>query len=531
MIHKKLFILSVTSGLLLSLPWISTSFPWTLFFAFVPLLIVEDQIVSQKQGQRSIVLFFYALVAFLVWNVLSTWWIGYVSLGGMIVIAGINAFLMACVWWLMHLVRRKLAVQTGYFSLIVFWLTFEYLHFHWAIQWPWLTVGNGFSNAVHLIQWYEYTGVLGGSLWVLLINILLFSVYKCFSERRFYKTFHLSGVVLLLIALPVSWSLFRYYNYTENGKTVEVVILQPNIDPFNEKFSEISANEQTRRLISLAETVITDSTQYVLAPETSLAPMWEKESLKQNEALEGIDSLINKYPSIRFVAGAITQRKLGIDEPISYTARRDGDGNYYDVFNSALLIDHSPNVQIGHKSILVSGVEKMPFQKYFSFLGKYVVQIGGISGSLTASSQPSVFEGASGVKIGSVICFESVFGEYVASVVRKGANVIFIMTNDGWWKASPGIAQHFTFSRLRAIETRRSVVRSANTGISGFINERGDVIEKTNVNSSLSVSSRIHLNNSITFYVIYGDYLGWVSLLLSGLTLIYCLIRFMRSRD
>ena len=130
MIHKKLFLLSVTSGLLLSLPWISTSFSWTLFFAFIPLLIVEDQIVSQKQVQRSIVLFFYALVTFLVWNVLSTWWIAYVSLGGMILIACMNALLMACVWWLMHLVRRKLAVQTGYFSLIVFWLTFEYLHFH-----------------------------------------------------------------------------------------------------------------------------------------------------------------------------------------------------------------------------------------------------------------------------------------------------------------------------------------------------------------------------------------------------------------
>ena len=531
MIQKKRLLLSVTSGLLLSLPWISISFPWALFFAFIPLLIVEDQILRQKQSQPGIVLFFYALVTFLVWNVLSTWWIAYVSLGGMILIACINAFLMACVWWLMHFVRQRFTVQTGYFSLIVFWLTFEYLHFHWAIQWPWLTLGNGFSNAVPLIQWYEYTGVLGGSLWVLLINIFFFSVYKRFSERRFYKSLQLSGSILLLIVLPVSWSLVRYYTYTENGKTIEVAILQPNSDPFSEKFSGINADEQTRRLISLAETVVNDSTQYVLAPETSLAPLWEEDSLKQNGALEGIDSLISRYPRIRFVAGAITQRKLGIDEPISYTARQSIGGSYYDVFNSALLIDHSPIVQIGHKSILVSGVEKMPFQKYFSFLGKYAVQIGGISGSLTASSQPSVFEGADGVKIGSVICFESIFGEYVGSVVKKGANVLFVMTNDGWWKTSPGKSQHFAFSRLRAIETRRSIVRSANTGISGFINERGDVIEKTKENSWFAVSSFIHLNDSITFYVTYGDYLGWISLLLSGLTLIYCLVRFLRSRE
>jgi len=531
MIHKKLLLLSVISGVLLSLSWVSASFSWTLFFAFVPLLIVEDQIIKQKESLRSIVLFFYALVTFVVWNLLSTWWIGYVSLGGMLLIALFNSFLMACVMCLMHLVRRRFAVQTGYFSWIVFWLTFEYLHFHWSIQWPWLTLGNGFSNTVQLIQWYEYTGVLGGSLWVLLINILLFTIYKRLSERRINSFFQLISASILLILLPVSWSLVRYYTYTERGSTFEVVVLQPNIDPFSEKFSGISTKDQTRRLISLAESVVTDSTLYVLAPETALAPLWEEGSMRQNDALKAIDSLINKYPNASFVAGAITQRKLGKDESVSYTTRQSVDGNYYDVFNSAMLIDRSPHLQIGHKNILVSGVEKMPFQKYFSFLGKYAVQIGGISGSLTAATLPTIFEGAQGVKIGSVICFESVFGEYVGSVVKKGANVIFIMTNDGWWKTSSGKSQHFAFSRLRAIETRRSIARSANTGISGFINQRGEVIKKANVNSWVAIRSQIHLNDTITFYVTYGDYVGWISVLLSGLIGIYYMLGLRRKQE
>ena len=528
MIRIKTLFLSVISGLLLSIPWISSSFSWTLFFAFVPLLMVEDQIVSHKERSRSIVLFFYAGITFLVWNVLSTWWIAYVSFVGMILIAAMNAFMMACVWWLMHLVRRKYTHQTGYFSLIVFWLTFEYFHFHWAIQWPWLTLGNGFSNSVKLIQWYEYTGVLGGSLWVLLINIMLFSVYKSFSEKRLYKSFQLSALMVLLFALPVSWSLYRYYTYSENGKSVEIGILQPNINPFNEKFSGISAKAQMRRLINLAETIITDSTQYMLAPETALASMWEEKSLKQDQALESIDSLIIKYPKISFVAGAITQKSLGINEPFSFTARKNAEGKSYDVFNSALLIDRSPHLQIGHKSILVSGVEKMPFQKYFSFLGEYAVQVGGVSGSLSSANEATVFEGASGEKIGSVICFESAFGEYVGSAVKKGANLIFIMTNDGWWKESSGIRQHFAFSRLRAVETRRSIARCANTGISGFINGRGDVLKTTKINSCIAISSRIRMNDAITFYVVYSDYLGRVSSFLSGMVLIYFLIGFMR---
>lgn len=522
MIRNKLLFLSVISGVLLSLPWVINSFSWTLFFAFVPLLMVEDHIVSQKINHKSIVLFFYALLTFIVWNVMSTWWIAYVSLSGMILITGINAFLMACVWWLMHRIRRRFALSTCYFSLVVFWLTFEYLHFHWDIQWPWLTLGNGFSNSVKLIQWYEYTGVLGGSLWVLLINILVFSLYKSFSQKRFDQCFQLFACILLLVAGPVSWSMYRYSTYIEKGKTVEIGIIQPNINPFSEKFSGLSVEEQTHRLISLAQTIVTDSTRYVLAPETALASMRE-DGLKQNEALKAIDSLIIQFPQVSFVAGAITQRRLGRYDPISYTTRKTGDGNPYDVFNSALLIDQSPHVQIGHKSILVSGVEKMPFQQYFSFLGDYALQVGGISGSLSSAAHSTVFEGADGDKIGSVICFESAFGEYVGNAVKKGANLIFIMTNDGWWKDSPGLMQHFAFSRLRAIETRRSIARSANTGISGFINQRGDVLKKTEINSSLAISYRIQKNNEMTFYVAYGDYIGRVSFYLSGMVLIYLL--------
>ncbi|HAH25223.1 MAG TPA: apolipoprotein N-acyltransferase [Prolixibacteraceae bacterium] len=530
MIRKKQLFLSVISGVLLSLPWSSSSFSWTLFFAFVPLLMVEDQLVSQKQSQRSIVLFFYAIVTFLVWNVLSTWWIAYVSLGGMILITGINAFLMACVWWLMHLIRRRFALPTGYFSWIVLWLTFEYLHFHWAIQWPWLTLGNGLANSVQLIQWYEFTGVLGGSLWVLLINILLFSLYKCFTQKRVNRSLQLSALTVLLVAGPVCWSLHRYATYTEKGKAVEIALLQPNINPYSEKFSAISSKVQTHRLISLVQTIVTDSTQYVLAPETALASMWEEENLKQNKALEAIDSLIIQYPKIRFVAGAITQKRLGANESISYTSRKTADGNPYEVFNSSLLMDQSLQVQIGHKSILVSGVEKMPFEQYFSFLGDNALQVGGISGSLSSANESTVFEGDHGDKIGSVICFESAFGEYVASAVKKGASLIFIMTNDSWWKDSPGITQHFSFSRLRAIETRRSIARSANTGISGFINQRGDVLKKTEINSCIAILSRIQMNNEITFYVTYGDYLGRVSCYLSGLILIYLLIGYLRNR-
>jgi apolipoprotein N-acyltransferase len=114
--------------------------------------------------------------------------------------------------------------------------------------------------------------------------------------------------------------------------------------------------------------------------------------------------------------------------------------------------------------------------------------------------------------IAPVICYESVFGEYVTEYVRKGANFIGVITNDSWWGKTPGYHQHWSFARIRAIETRRAVARSANTGISGFINQRGDELQKSAYLTPDCMRQKIKCNNKITFYVKYGDVLGKIAL-------------------
>ncbi|HET6557400.1 MAG TPA: apolipoprotein N-acyltransferase, partial [Prolixibacteraceae bacterium] len=324
---------------------------------------------------------------------------------------------------------------------------------------------------------------------------------------------------------PAGGSLYRYKTYTEKGETREVALLQPNVNPYTDKFSGMSNEGQTRRLTSLARKVITPSTVWIVAPETALAPLWENDSLRLDKALQPLDSLVKEHPQAAIMAGAITQRMVKEGEPLSYTARPGESGGHYEVFNSALFISHAGTVQLGHKSILVSGVEKMPFQQYFSFLGNYVIDAGGMSGSLSAANEPTVFKGQKGEGIGSVICFESVFAPYVASTIRKGAQVLFVITNDGWWKTSSGIRQHFDYSRLRAIETRRSIARSANTGISGFINQRGEVIQQTSVNTTTAIRAPLHLNDHLTFFVRHGNYLGNMSIAMVLLMLIYFIIK------
>lgn len=516
---KALFILSVVSGILLGLPWQTGLFSWALFVAFIPLLSVTEQILSGNDTQKSPLVFFHAFVAFFVWNVLSTWWLSYVSFTGMLMISFLNALLMAAVWWLAFCFRQKFSAETSKFALVIFWLSFEFLHYNWAVNWPWLNLGNGFANNIQLVQWYEFTGVLGGSFWILLMNLLLFRLYKVFRAKLFKEAVLTSVLVLLLFILPAAYSGWRYNSYSETGNSVEVVVLQPNVDPFTEKFSGMSHEEQINRLVRLAENTVTTSTQFVVAPETSLPPLWENTEMKNDSLLQPIVSFMEKYPNLKFIAGALTQRLLNSGETVSYYTRRLEDGRYFQVYNSALLIDQTPEVLATHKRLLVTGVEKMPFEQYFSFLKKFFVDAGGISGSLAPADEIAVLRGDETIGIGPVICFESVFGGHAGRLVAKGASVLFVITNDGWLKSSPGIRQHFNYSRLRAIETRRWVVRSANTGISGVINARGEVVCTTEVNTITGFREQALLNDSLTFYVRNGDLIGLISILLSVLYL------------
>lgn len=499
------------------------SLSWVVLFAFVPLLIADNLQLQHKKSVKYTSSLWLGFVTFLIWNVLSTWWIAYVSLAGMLFITSLNALLMSSVWWVKNKVHQMLGATSGYFSLIIFWIAFEFLNHYGLLPWPWLTLGNGFSNAVKIIQWYEFTGVLGGSVWILLSNIQIFQAIKNSSRLSLSQFAKSSGLILLVIAFPMGLSLFMYSNYSENGAIQNVVVLQPNINPYTEKFSRMSTEDQINRLVSLAESEISDSTDLVLAPETALPLLWEDFLVDQNPSLLSFSKIIQKYPNISFIAGAITQRKFRNDEKISKTARLSADGKYsFDVFNSAVMIGQA-GTQFSHKNILVVGVEKDPFQKYFSFLPNFMLDLGGTKGDLASGKEPTLLEGLNGRKIGPVICFESVFGGHVRQLVKNGAQYIAVLTNDGWWKGSPGVWQHFAYSRIRAIETRRSIVRCANTGISGFINQRGEVTAQTNVNTSIALSSKIRLNNSFTFYVRYGNYLGWMSLFLAGLTGIYLL--------
>ena len=516
--------LSLLSGLLMGVSWPETGGLAPLFFvAFIPLLYVEH-IISQnpdKLGSRH--LFYNAYLSFLVFNTFTTWWIWFASGGGMMIAEVLYSLFMAIIFLWFHVAKKKLGARKGYFALLVFWLGFEWLHYNWEFSHPWNALGNTFANSTKLIQWYEYTGVLGGTLWILMVNVFLFHLLKKIFLVGNPVRQHLKLIigVLLLILLPTLFSMMIYHRYVEEERPVEIVIIQPNIDPYTEKFRGMSQVQQMDRIISLARQKVTSTTDYVVAPETAIPRGFLEGTVEESYGVQKIREFIKEYPNIQFIIGATTYINYPkSDNKPTPTARMDRQSIWYDVFNSAIKIDTTDQVQIYHKSKLVLGVEKLPYPKLFSVFEKFAINLGGSFGSLGTEKEAfNLLDGE--VAIAPVICYESIYGAYFSSYVNKGANIVFIITNDGWWEDTPGYKQHLAYARLRTIESRRSIARSANTGITCVINQRGDIISPTKWWEPAVINNMVNLNNKKTVYTIYGDLIGRIAAFIALILLLW----------
>ncbi|MDP4292785.1 MAG: apolipoprotein N-acyltransferase, partial [Bacteroidota bacterium] len=385
---------------------------------------------------------------------------------------------------------------------------FEHLHHHWDLNWPWLNLGNGFGNCTTWVQWYEYTGMLGGSIWVLAVNILLFLGIKRWIKMRALHRESLIylGSGLLAFIIPIVVSLVIYHNYKEKYNPVDITIIQPNVNPYAEQYT-LPPVVIVGKILSLCNGKVDNKTDFIVTPESAIQEYAYENEINSKESIVLLRQYLKQYPKVKMVVGMSTLRDFKPGEALTPSARK-ADWGWYDAYNTALMMDTSMLLQKHHKSKLTPGVEIMPFHEALKFLDKYAIDLGGTVGTLGVDSAQIPYTAGRNLKIAPVICYESAYGEYVSRYVRNGANLIFVITNDGWWGNTPGYRQHFLFSRLRAIETRRCVARSANTGISGFIDQRGDVSQATKYWVPAAIRQTVNANDELTFYVKHGDYLA-----------------------
>lgn len=501
---KKTLLLVLISVLLFSTPWLLGGiFSWAVCGAFVPLLILRS---CATRG-----FLWWALLTFALWIMATCWWVGVATPVALVAVPVVGLCFMFVPFAIWHRISRNTPEPLTWVMLVTMWITAEAAYMYGQISFPWLTLGHAFADVPWGVQWYSITGVFGGSLLILISNILIFKMI----QKRAWRGVWMWLVVAVLI-VPLIASLISYFTYSENVDPVNITVVQPNIDPYSEKFGSMSDKQQRNLILSLAAMAPGDA-NFIVAPETSLNDNIWLDKLSNDAALDTIRHFMAaRYPDATMVVGATTLRRQNENELSDYETYTQM-GTRFKVYNSALWVDSSAWVDVYHKSKLVVGPETVPYPAIFGAVGNFInVDLGGMGGRNGRSQRREVFKNS-----GTAICYESIYGEFFTEYIHAGASVMFIITNDGWWGDTPGYRGLLNFARLRAVETRRSIGRSANTGVSAMINQRGEITDSLGWDKCGVISGTLNANDYQTFYVRAGDYIVRLCMYILALALLY----------
>jgi apolipoprotein N-acyltransferase len=539
----------VLSSILLSIPWLVPHCGWLALIALVPLLSAER--VAEQNNVKRFWLWHYS--CFVIWNALTTFWVGNATVGGSIFAVLANSLQMSVIFGLFRLSKKKFRGILPYLFLMFAWIAWERWYMVSAeISWPWLVFGNAFAKSIKTIQWYEFTGTLGGSLWVWAANFSLFGLMVSILEgswfrwNRFAKWSSVIGTVIVVVfPFAASAHLWHHFEEESEGK-VNVLIAQPNFDPY-QKFESMSQQQQNNILLAQFDSALTAMPApaeaeavtekaaalnlwegLLIAPETFTGDIFLND-VQSSATWRSFQEFLQKYPNADFLFGASTYEFFHQRSAPSILAREYGLG-WVENHNSAFVTDHTGRYDLFHKSKLVVGTELTPYPKIFVPIDN---KLGGLMGRVIGQKEIATMNYVASdsivIPFGCAICYESVYPEYCTGYVLKGAKFMTIITNDAWWGNTPGYKQHANYASLRAIELRRDIARCGNTGISGIINQRGEYLSTSNWWQRETLSGQVNTASRKTFFVRHGDLVGRIStfafLLLFSYLIVSLLIR------
>jgi len=539
----KYVLLTLISAMLLSVSWPTYGVPFFIFFALVPLMMMEHGVSKFSDYKRkSWVVFGLSYLCFVIWNVVTTGWLygsknpdGSHSLMAVLFPVLVNSLLYSLVFQCYHWYKNAQGTYWGLGFLIAIWMSFEKFHLGWELTWPWLNLGNVFSDYPKLIQWYDTLGATGGSFWILLVNVLIFYTVRTWEAGRKRKDLiKNSAIIVALIALPMIISVIKYNTFDEKPSgQVNVLMLQPDLDPYAEKYSKDSLTIE-QDLLALAEKNSTGKIDYYIAPETALPGRGSisETAFEKSLLLNNIKGFLSNHPGSVFATGISSHRFYYNPADLPKEAYQINGGVWVSSYNTAIQLVPNQKVQAYHKGKLVPGVEIFPYMNVLKpLLGDAMLNLGGTVASLGTDKERVAFSNPYNKgKLAPIICYESIYGEFVTDYVKKGANFLGIMTNDSWWGVTEGHKQLLSYAKLRAIETRREIARAANSGISAHINAKGEVTADTFYGDQTALFAKVNLYDTMTFYTRAGDLLSRFSIFALGFLLFYYLIEWFKKK-
>lgn len=514
---KKELLFGLISGLMLGISFPPLPFPILIFFAFVPYLYV----IEKKESLGSINRFTYYTIFF--FSLITLYWVGswtkeadpFLMISG-ILLMFINPAIFLIPSTLYYFCKKEFGKDVALFLFPFFWVAFEYAYSITDLRFPWLMLANSLSYFNWYIQIADLIGAYGISLLILYINIFLYKyLIIYYSERK--KKLSFVVVAVLLFVIPVIYGMYKTYFFEHSQKRIKVGLIQPNLNPWD-KWESKNLAELLDIYLNLSQDAVNQGAKLLVWPESAL-PVYllSGNYVREVEKIHRfVDSnnvyLMTGMPDATFyfdLSKAPTDAKKIKNSGIAYTS-----------YNSILLftpfLDH---VQKYGKIKLVPFGEKVPFVEQLPFLGDLIKWQVGIS-SWNVGKKQTLFD-IMDFKAAGVICFESIYPDFVAEFVKRGANILVVVTNDSWYGYSSGPFQHKEFSALRAIENRRSIIRAANGGISCIIDPLGRTISQTKLFTKNILVGYAELRNEITFFTKYPLIFPYLSSFISIVVLIF----------
>ena len=487
--------LSITASILLSL-----SFPpFDLSILQIPAFIFLFRIAIISRSVRETVLYTYP--AFVLWNLFVTYWLMMATVAGGLAAILANAAIMV----IPLLIIRSLfksdmnPILASFFAASV-WVSYEFLHHNWDLAWPWLTLGNGWSNLINVIQYISVTGVFGISFWIVFTAALIYNYIEELVKPILYSA------IIIFLAFPV-FSIFSIIMQTqEQGDPVEVAIIQPNSDSYEAYGGMGSLNALLDKLLHISGETVTENTDVLIWPENAIDSALQF----NNRYFTTIQDSLDTWNTTLITGLGYVEIYDEGNRP--EVVRESDTGRMFNVFNAAIYFDSERSKQVYRKGRLVPIVERFPFVEFFQTIDIFNWVDWGELAGYGLGLEANNFN-VNGSPTPALICYDSVFPGWVNQFVQNGAGFLTIITNDGWWGDSNGHLQHFAFARLRAIEQRKWIARSANNGISGIISPDGKVQVATEYWTEDSFTFTIYDRNIPTFFTKYGDWFSYLMLL------------------
>jgi apolipoprotein N-acyltransferase len=362
---------------------------------------------------------------------------------------------------------------------------------------PWELLGYSQAAVLPVAQLASLVGVYGLSAFIVLVSA---TAAYCTLERgpRRWKA---AAVMAVLVLTTAAWGSLRIRgaSLTTQGTPVRVAVLQGNV-PVEEKWNEKLRDAIMDRYIGMTREAIGRNAQFVLWPE-SATPLPYEADVARGEAIRRLA----RQSKITLLIGSDQVEPV---RPIDQAKPKVLN------YNAAYLIQPDGTTAAIYRKIhLVPFGEYVPFSRILTFVGPIISAVGDMS-PFTAGTEAVVLPVA-GHKASTAICYEVIFSSLMRTFVVNGSELLTTITNDAWYGWSSAAYQHWQQASLRAIEEGRYLARAANTGISGFVDPYGRVMQKSEMFQSAVLAEDVRFLTGRTIYSRIGDAVGWLSVALT----------------